>query len=949
MGTPNCKEGYSGIMCSECADGFFAMSDDTRKPCANLGSGGQNQQYMFYGMVGGMSVLTFFFLLYLYMRRDDGAAVMKRARRCCGCYRRTKHMMHWEGRKKKDHSSYVHEAQANMWFRPEKFKILLSFVQLFSSMKNNYDVPWSSATAEYMRYFAGFNIDIVKVAAVDCLYKTNFYLGLLMVCAVPVLGALLLFVVQRCGRMSFRSQLRNMPRKCVRSGEPVTAPMPSRYYHKLRREAAKKSLLADDIPDEKQKITTRRGLKRATGHNITGLPPGSSILPQFFDKPGVIDAAHLDEVLKHNITQWKRRLVERMEYMRFTNKCLKLLFWMLLLTYPSVTVRTLRTFKCREVGGHRVLDSDMAIECSGSVHLRYQLFALITGGVFIVGVPTLFLAMLIKARENGVKKIWRTCERFPKRKDKLLKEAHEDAKAQGRFWTLDKDGDGEHTDREVKDAILYYLRQRNMRFHRTYQRLGFIYYSYRESCWWYEVVELNRKLILNGAIVLLGGGQETATTIVGGLVVCFAFIVLLNYVQPYNCQSAFLLQNICHVQLFLTALCGLLLKVGVKFLGFGEQHREGEQKIVETLVISSHALTLVFAVGSVIWEKFFSHEVRRHMARQEKAINERKQRMAKWNRAKKAVLLGVRGGMGMGLALGASSATPASPPASGMSALLGSLGVSKKKADSKTKIEPQLPSSSGESKSGLFDFPDDERQINTPDANTAAETGAYTDAESEVLDLVANLSSESSASDSSGEVQVPDSGPEAIKNGDAAQNRPASDVRTTHVGANSTNKSSSSSSSSSSGSSSSSSSSSENEIDSEDSEDSEGDSTGPAGKDESKQNHIDAGESKAAGSQVDASPPEAADGVLKESGDRQPTLVEAKAPQPTKSTVEVDPKVTLAQTRRAQRASGALDFSSSTTRNNAAAGASQAAGATDFGWVDSDVSDAESLMSSDED
>ena len=70
--------------------------------------------------------------------------------------------------------------------------------------------------------------------------------------------------------------------------------------------------------------------------------------------------------------------------------------------------------------------------------------------------------------------------KISKRQDQLLREAKEDAKASGRYWTLDQDGDGSTTIKEKKVAILTYLRRKNMRFHRTYTRLGFIYYSYRE-------------------------------------------------------------------------------------------------------------------------------------------------------------------------------------------------------------------------------------------------------------------------------------------------------------------------------------------------------------------------------------------------------------------------------------------------------------------------------------
>ena len=96
---------------------------------------------------------------------------------------------------------------------------------------------------------------------------------------------------------------------------------------------------------------------------------------------------------------------------------------------------------------------------------------------------------------------------------------------------------------EKKNAITTYLRRKNMRFHRTYQRLGFIFYSYREECWWYEVVELSRKLVLNAMMVLVAD-NNAATRVSVGVGACFFYLLFMNYVRPYTCSSDFLLQNV---------------------------------------------------------------------------------------------------------------------------------------------------------------------------------------------------------------------------------------------------------------------------------------------------------------------------------------------------------------------------------------------------------------------
>ena len=695
-------------MCARCLEGYFLQSDDTCAPCVDLGddgtnrAGDQNQAFLYYGVMSGLAAAIAGFLLHLYLRRDTGSHFVSRLRRCAGCAKRSKTKIHSEGlsRANTSHDDYANEQRSSMWFRPEKFKILLAFVQIFSQMKNNYGVPWSSNTAEYMRGFQGFNIDIVKIAAVDCLYRTNFYFGLIVVFAVPCAGVLFIFLIHRCGRLHWMNKIKGMPRKCVRSGVDVVSWMPAKEYLRLRHESAKKSLLADAIPDDEQSIGNsdaaskkeeKKAMKEQMG-NLTGIPPGSAIADKFYNSKAIIDSAHLTEVLEHNRNIWKNRLVERMEYMRYTNKCWKLLFWMMLLGYPSVSVKTLRTFSCVQVGQYRVLAQDMGIQCSGSTYWMYVLVAAIAGGTVIIGVPLTFIIALIRARDKGVSKIWRACLRFPDRQERLLKEAKEDARASGFFWTMDKDGDGQTTLVEKRNAIKAYLRRKNMRFHRTYQRLGFIYYSYTEECWWYEVVELSRKLVLNGLMVLVSD-NNASTRVVAGVGACFVYLLVMNYFRPYKCASDFLLQNVCHVQLFLTVLCGLLLKAEVPFLGFEPRWRPTERHIIEVVIISSHLLTCIFAVGTVIWEKFFSSEVRRVQARRAKATIDRKKRMAKWGRAKKAVLMGVRGSIGLksfgGKSFGGTMASRGSGDTKGGGGVSGIISALSKGTGSNTKVAPK--------------------------------------------------------------------------------------------------------------------------------------------------------------------------------------------------------------------------------------------------------------------
>merc|ERR1711871_1848273 len=108
--------------------------------------------------------------------------------------------------------------------------------------------------------------------------------------------------------------------------------------------------------------------------------------------------------------------------------------------------------------------------------------------------------------------------------------------------------------------------------------------------------------------------EGLVTRVVAGVLVCFVYLVLMNHFRPYTCMSDFSLQNVCHIQLFF-------------------------------VVIASHACTLAYGIGSIIWEKFYSKEQRLIKALEKKNTNLRKQRMKKFSRARKNLMAGIRGNL----------------------------------------------------------------------------------------------------------------------------------------------------------------------------------------------------------------------------------------------------------------------------------------------------------------
>ena len=194
-------------------------------------------------------------------------------------------------------------------------------------------------------------------------------------------------------------------------------------------------------------------------------------------------------------------------------------------------------------------------------HITHTQLALI---FFVAGVPILFVVLLWKARTNGVGWKWKQCAKSIHRKRMALAEAQIDAQLSREFWVKPMGV------LEEQRACVRYFRRKNFRDHRVKDRLGFIYYRYNERVWWYEVVELSRKLLLNSIVALVTPGEDSQ--IVTGAFVCLLYFVLLLSIRPYKTTSDLNLAATTHASLFFTLLCGkcvVVVVVQLRFFFFG--------------------------------------------------------------------------------------------------------------------------------------------------------------------------------------------------------------------------------------------------------------------------------------------------------------------------------------------------------------------------------------------
>lgn len=135
----------------------------------------------------------------------------------------------------------------------------------------------------------------------------------------------------------------------------------------------------------------------------------------------------LERTVRSNLRVWQARVKLRMNYLTYRNKCLKLYCWVALFLYPTVSKTILMIFNCQEVGSVHYLVVDRRIVCYNSTWAIFGVMAMIGVAVWVVGIPFFFWVLIRLAQDRGVAERLRLLRKPPARRlrKKWLKEVLE--------------------------------------------------------------------------------------------------------------------------------------------------------------------------------------------------------------------------------------------------------------------------------------------------------------------------------------------------------------------------------------------------------------------------------------------------------------------------------------------------------------------------------------------
>eukprot|EP01046_Picozoa_sp_COSAG06_P030543 COSAG06_NODE_2908_length_6105_cov_9.949384_2_plen_1038_part_00 len=217
--------------------------------------------------------------------------------------------------------------------------------------------------------------------------------------------------------------------------------------------------------------------------------------------------------------------------------CLGRLFLIIFLMYPSLTSKIFEIFLCRRLGPHispgSILHADYNIDCATTVLSRW-IIGLALATMWAIGVPVMLLWLMSRVREQ-------------------LRSNDEDAVNMFKFLVAD----------------------------------------YKAEFYYWEVVELGRKLMLSGVISLLGRGS--IAQVVAATMMSFIFFAINLKVAPYKSHSLNVIKAISEVQLFVVLLVCVVLQV--HHVGFTDEFITvdgyGAIQTIATVLIAPIAIFLM--------------------------------------------------------------------------------------------------------------------------------------------------------------------------------------------------------------------------------------------------------------------------------------------------------------------------------------------------------------------
>jgi hypothetical protein len=246
-----------------------------------------------------------------------------------------------------------------------------------------------------------------------------------------------------------------------------------------------------------------------------------------------------------------RRGKMRKEFLRHREasyaRAIQCVLFFVFLWYPGLCQRLFRIFKCVDIGGTSYLAADLTVRCWEGNHDFYARSSGVFIAIYVIGIPFCIYCALMAHRNIIL------------------------------------------ADRRGKKSDL------------ARAKWGILYSCFHPEHWYFELVDMLRKGLLAGGLVLVEYDSPVQTLI--GVLVCLAFVTFHLKVAPYRLKVDNLFQDITSWHLLFTLLIGLWItasrSVGIAGLTMGTSVYE-EKRTNDLLLTLFYVTLLTFSFMFVL-------------------------------------------------------------------------------------------------------------------------------------------------------------------------------------------------------------------------------------------------------------------------------------------------------------------------------------------------------------
>ena len=270
-------------------------------------------------------------------------------------------------------------------------------------------------------------------------------------------------------------------------------------------------------------------------------------------------------------------------------QCYRCIFLLLFLTYPALSAQILQMLPaaCHKIcmdsqqkNCEDYLRFDYSVRCYTKKFNSYVVFLYISLA-FVVGFPVGTLFLLWRSHQLNNKKI--ALKQQKNLGDANWKGIKADRSDRVEFLKAKQN----ETLREEQDLFLP--------GNEISQGISFLYENYSPSCWFWEVVELARKVVLTSAFALVGAESRThlgVAALVSGL-----YTVVFAHYKPVSDTFEYWLQLVSLLATSVNMSVGMLLKIPAQVVVTSNVSSQLESVGIAVLFVANNLFVTLIIVG----------------------------------------------------------------------------------------------------------------------------------------------------------------------------------------------------------------------------------------------------------------------------------------------------------------------------------------------------------------